>query len=78
MSFAASTNTRLAHEPIKPSIGSRVLNSKKELLNGHLGSEIRELLQQRGVLVFPAVNFSDEEQIAFTKTLGEFEAERSR
>jgi len=80
MSAAPASSTspsRVAQEQIKPLIGSRVLNSKKELLNGHLGTEIRELLQQRGVLVFPEVNFSDEEQIAFTKTLGEFEAERS-
>jgi alpha-ketoglutarate-dependent taurine dioxygenase len=54
-----------------------VLNSKKELLSGHLGTSIRELLQERGVLVFPEVHFTDEEQIAFTKTLGEFEAERN-
>jgi alpha-ketoglutarate-dependent taurine dioxygenase len=74
---SSTSQSGVAQEQIKPLIGSRVLNSKKELLNGHLGSEIRELLQQRGVLVFPAVNFSDEEQIAFTKTLGEFEAERN-
>jgi acyl dehydratase len=31
----------------------------------------RELLEQRGVLVFPQIGFNDQEQIAFTKTLGE-------
>jgi alpha-ketoglutarate-dependent taurine dioxygenase len=76
MSHPASTQARLAHEHIKSSIGSRVLNSKKELLSGEIGGEIRELLQQRGVLVFPEVHFSDDEQIAFTKTLGTFESER--
>ena len=76
MSFAASTKTRLTHEAIKPNIGSRVLNSKKELLGGQMAREIRELLEQRGVLVFPEIHFSDEEQIAFTKTLGTFEPER--
>jgi alpha-ketoglutarate-dependent taurine dioxygenase len=71
-----STPTRLAHEPVKPNIGSRVRSSKEELLSGELASEIRELLEQRGVLVFPEISFTDEEQVAFTKTLGTFERER--
>ena len=75
MSVSVSTQTRLAHEVIRPSIGSRVLNSKQELLSGEVAREIRELLEQRGVLVFPEIHFSDEEQIAFTKTLGTFQPE---
>jgi alpha-ketoglutarate-dependent taurine dioxygenase len=75
MSVSASTKTRFAHEIIRPSIGSRVLNNKQELLSGEVASEIRELLEQRGVLVFPEVHFTDEEQIAFTKTLGKFQPE---
>jgi alpha-ketoglutarate-dependent taurine dioxygenase len=75
-SQASNATTHLQHEPIKPSIGSRVLNSKEELLSGHIASEIRELLEQRGVLVFPEAHFSDEEHIAFTKTLGTFQPER--
>ena len=71
------SQTRLVHEPIKPNIGSRVLNSKEELLRGEFAREIRELLEARGVLVFPEVKFSDEEQVAFTKTLGKFQPERS-
>lgn len=77
MPSAAATKTRFSHETIRPVIGSRVLNSKQELLSGEHANEIRELLQQRGVLVFPEVGFTDEEQIAFTKTLGKFEAERN-
>lgn len=72
-----SAPSRLAHEPVKPVIGSRVLNSKQELLSGVLAKEIRELLEQRGVLVFPEVGFSDEEHVAFTKTLGTFQPERN-
>jgi alpha-ketoglutarate-dependent taurine dioxygenase len=67
--------SRLASEPIKPTIGSRILNSKKELLSGEIARDIRELLEQRGVLVFPEVHFTDEEQVAFTKTLGTFQPE---
>jgi alpha-ketoglutarate-dependent taurine dioxygenase len=74
-SQAAPTTSKLAHEPIKPLIGSRVLNGKAELLSGKIATDIRELLEQRGVLVFPSVGFTDEEQIAFTKTLGTFQPE---
>jgi alpha-ketoglutarate-dependent taurine dioxygenase len=61
---------RLSHEQIKPKIGSRILNSKEELLSGALADEINELLEQRGVLVFPKVNFTDQEQVRFTNQLG--------
>ncbi|HVZ36494.1 MAG TPA: TauD/TfdA family dioxygenase, partial [Polyangiaceae bacterium] len=63
------------HEQIKDNIGSRVLNDKRTLLSGEIAGPIRELLEQRGVLVFPEIGFSDEEQIAFTKTLGTFQPE---
>ena len=69
--------TALRHEPIKDRIGSRILNSKEELLAGTMATEIRDLLEQRGVLVFPEISFTDEEQIAFTKTLGKFAPERA-
>jgi len=73
--MSAEVLTRMLHEEIKPVIGSRILNSKEELLSGEIGAEIRELLQERGVLVFPEISFTDEEQIAFTKTLGTFAPE---
>lgn len=73
--MSVAEKTRLAHENIKPNIGERILNNKEELLAGDLGSEIRSLLEERGVLIFPKINFTDEEQIAFTKTLGEFAPE---
>jgi alpha-ketoglutarate-dependent taurine dioxygenase len=77
MSQAVARKPRLAVEQIKPNIGSRVLNSKSELLGGEMAAEIRDLLEQRGVLVFPEIQLSDEEQIAFTKTLGTFQPERN-
>ena len=70
-----AVKSRLVHEAIKPRIGSRILNSKAELLSGELAAEIRDLLEQRGVLVFPKISFTDDEQIAFTKTLGAFAPE---
>jgi alpha-ketoglutarate-dependent taurine dioxygenase len=69
------TDLRIVSEDIKPLIGTRILNTKEELLAGPLGPELKELLQQRGILVFPQINFTDEEQIAFTKTMGKFAAE---
>lgn len=62
-------------ENIKPRIGTRVLASKDALLSGNYADQLRELLEQRGVLVFPEIHFSDEEQVAFTKTLGNFAPE---
>jgi alpha-ketoglutarate-dependent taurine dioxygenase len=70
--MSLDVKTQLISEPIKPQIGSRILNGKAELLSGALSDQIRDLLEQRGVLVFPQVNLSDEEQVAFTKTLGTF------
>lgn len=62
--------TRLRAEEIKPKIGSRVLNSKEELLSGELTDEINDLLEQRGVLVFKQLHLTDDEQIRFTNLLG--------
>jgi len=73
--MSVATGIRLNAEDIKPGIGSRILNSKEELLSGEIATEIRELLEARGVLVFPQVGFTDDEQIAFTKTLGTYAPE---
>jgi alpha-ketoglutarate-dependent taurine dioxygenase len=60
---------------ISPLIGSRIGLDKNALLGGEFAGEIRELLERRGVLVFPQIKFTDEEQVAFTKTLGTFAPE---
>lgn len=70
-----ATATRLRAEDIKPAIGARVLNDKDELLAGAIAADIRALLEARGVLVFPRIGFTDEEQVAFTETLGTFAPE---
>jgi alpha-ketoglutarate-dependent taurine dioxygenase len=77
MPSAKTRSASLVTEPIKPLIGTRVLNDKQDLLSGKFASEIRELLEQRGVLVFPEIHFTDEEQVAFTNTLGKLEPERN-
>ena len=43
----------LASRAIKPLIGAEVLADKAALLGGEHAAEIRELLEARGVLVFP-------------------------
>ncbi|MET1754148.1 TauD/TfdA family dioxygenase [Novosphingobium sp. RD2P27] len=68
--MATTTLSRLKAEQIKPMIGSCILNTKEELLSGELTGAINELLEQRGVLVFKQLHFTDDEQIAFTNALG--------
>lgn len=55
-----------------PKIGSVIRTDKETLLSGERRDEIRELMESRGVIVFPEINLTDEEQIAFTHTLGTF------
>lgn len=73
--MATQELTTLRSEDIKPKIGARVLNSKEELLSGELGGAIMDLLEHRGVLVFPEIHFDDQEHVAFTNTLGKFARE---
>jgi alpha-ketoglutarate-dependent taurine dioxygenase len=64
----------LAHESddISEYVGSRIRLCKAELLSGRFASAIRASLERRGVLVFPEVDFTPAEQIAFTRTLGDY------
>lgn len=70
-----TTSTALDSRELTPLIGSEILADKTALLGGAHAATIRDLLQQRGVLVFPKIGFTDDEQIAFTETLGTFAAE---
>ena len=75
--MATAQPLALQYRNLKPEIGAEVLETKATLLSGACAADIRELLEQRGVLVFPQVHFTDEEQVAFTKTLGIFAPERA-
>jgi alpha-ketoglutarate-dependent taurine dioxygenase len=55
-----------------PNIGSEIHTDKQTLLSGAMAGEIRRLMEDRGVIVFPQINLTDEEQIEFTHTLGTF------
>lgn len=68
---------QLAHAPVAPAIGSRIELDKSTLLEGRFAKDIRMLLEERGVLVFPEVGFTEAEQIAFTGTLGTYVSDKS-
>ncbi len=70
--IAEEAPVSLPASDISPNIGSKVHLSKASLVSGEYASELRELLERRGVLVLPKINFSDDEQVAFTETLGNF------
>ncbi|QRY45982.1 TauD/TfdA family dioxygenase [Mycolicibacterium boenickei] len=72
-----TTTTALQTRDIKPRIGTEIRADKTTLLSGEHAGRIRELLEQRGVLVFPQIGFTDDEQIAFTETLGTFAPEHA-
>lgn len=70
--MASTVAGRFDVTDVKPLIGSIIESDKKTLLSGAHGAEIRDLLEERGVIVFPRIDFDDEEQIEFSKTIGEF------
>jgi alpha-ketoglutarate-dependent taurine dioxygenase len=63
-------DTALATWDLTPVIGTRIDADRNTLLSGKYGKQLRALLQQRGVLIFPQVHFTDDEQVEFTGTLG--------
>lgn len=70
--MSVASMTRFDVENLAPSIGAAIHADKQTLLSGAKAKEIRELMEKRGVLVFPAISLTDAEQIAFTHTLGTF------
>ncbi len=55
---------------LNPHIGTVVEADGATLLSGTAAGDIRALLEERSVLVFPGLGFDDQRQIAFTQTLG--------
>jgi alpha-ketoglutarate-dependent taurine dioxygenase len=56
---------------LKPLIGAEVSADREALLAGEYSAQLRELLEQRGVLLFRELDFDDTQQFEFAKTLGE-------
>lgn len=57
-------------ENVKPKIGTIVHVERSALLDDDVAKRCLELLDERGVLVFPRIGLSDKEQLAFTDKLG--------
>ncbi|HEU4362446.1 MAG TPA: TauD/TfdA family dioxygenase [Mycobacterium sp.] len=66
----------LATRDLTPRIATEIRADREALLSGAHAGAIRGLLEQRGVLVFPQIGFSESEQVAFTETLGTLAPER--
>ena len=60
--------------PLTARIGAKVTLSREDVLSPANADEINEALERYGVLVFPVIGFSDEEQVAFSNNLGEIVA----
>lgn len=58
-------------EPVKPHIGGIVHVDRAHLCDDDVVAACRDALEQYGVLVFPRINLTDEEQLAFTEKFGE-------
>ena len=57
-----SETTPLSTRDIAPRIATEIRADKATLLSGVHAARIRALLEQRGVLVFPRIGFTDEEK----------------
>jgi alpha-ketoglutarate-dependent taurine dioxygenase len=57
--------------PLTPRIGAKVLVRREEALDPRLADEFLDALEQHGVLVFPQLHLTDEEQVAFSENLGD-------
>ena len=55
---------------LTPLTGSEVQATPEALTSGKYAAELKSLLQARGVLIFRGINLTDEQQLAFSETLG--------
>jgi alpha-ketoglutarate-dependent taurine dioxygenase len=58
-------------QPLSPRIGARAVMRPEEILDPSFAPECREALERFGVLVFPQIGLSDEQQVVFSSRLGE-------
>jgi alpha-ketoglutarate-dependent taurine dioxygenase len=62
--------TQLDIVDVAPGIGSEIRTDLDTLLSGRAAENIRATLEQRGVVFFRGLDFSDEQQVAIARTLG--------
>jgi hypothetical protein len=65
-----------AARALTPLIASELRADTETLLSGEIAPVIRDLLETRGIVVFPEVHLSDVQQVAFTKTVGTYAPEQ--
>jgi alpha-ketoglutarate-dependent taurine dioxygenase len=68
-----SHSTQLKTIDYKPLVGTEIKTDLEALLSGKCAKQIRALLDQRGVLVVRDVPMDDQQQKAFSQTLGEID-----
>ena len=57
--------------PLTTRIGARAVTRREELLDPGFAHECLEALERFGVLVFPEIGLTDEEQVTFSENLGD-------
>lgn len=60
---------------LKPRIGSEIVVDRATLLSGTVSADVREVLEDRGVICFREICLTDQEQVRFAKTIGQVENE---
>jgi alpha-ketoglutarate-dependent taurine dioxygenase len=58
---------------LTPRIGTEIKADLETLLNGSAAAQLREVLEQRGVIVLREVSLEGHQQVAFARTLGELD-----
>jgi alpha-ketoglutarate-dependent taurine dioxygenase len=67
---AVAGSTKFSTIDLTPRTGTQVVTDAKTLAGGTISAALRELLEQRGVIVFRDVNLSDAQQLRLSETLG--------
>jgi alpha-ketoglutarate-dependent taurine dioxygenase len=57
--------------PLAPRIGAKAMLRREEILDPAFAQECRDALERYGVLLFPGIGFSDDEQVTFSRNLGD-------
>lgn len=71
MDAIPTTSASVTFQPIKPHIGSVVHLDKARLCDLEVVRTLRAALEEHGVLVFPRLDLTDAEQLAFTDAFGQ-------
>jgi alpha-ketoglutarate-dependent taurine dioxygenase len=63
-------NTMATFRPLRPRIGAEALVTREELLDPAFGEPCLAALERYGVLLFPQIHLTDEQQVEFSSHLG--------